>query len=147
MKGLQLNPTTWVGTEKSEFWVWRFIGVSSQSKHLYCSIVSLICILKTFEPDSRLTFRWTRSFTTLSYQHPDNFATQNYIAVNPFGELALVQSLWTCISLMQARVFSCFVLLMAAAFWFPTSTCGSGRKKQCEKYTCLTSNLTFNKIS
>ena len=72
--------------------------------------------------------------------------TQVFIAVNPFWEWTLVQSLWTCISLMQARVF-CF-LLVAVAFWIPTSTCGSGRKKQCcTKFTCVTSELASNKIS
>ena len=41
-----------------------------------------------------------------------------------------------------------FFSLAAAAFWIPTGTCGSGRKKQCcAKYTCAASDLTSSKIS
>ena len=84
-----------------------------------------------------------------NHPQPWTCPLRDSIAVNPFWEWTLVQSLWTCISLMQARVFFLvFFSLVAAAFWIPMNTCGSGRKKQCcAKYTCATSNLTSDEIS
>ena len=68
------------------------------------------------------------------------------IAVNAFGSKHWSRVCEPVFPLRRPRSF--VFSLVAVAFWIPTSTCGSGRKKQCcAKYTCTTSNHTSNKIS
>ena len=124
------------------------------------------CLIKKHIKKSSSFVRWSCADSSydqcILFLHPNSYIkcveqaprslgllnTHSHIAVIPFWEETLVQSLWTCISLMQACFLVCLFVcfsLTAAAVWIPTGMYGSRRKKQCcAKDACTTSNLTSN---
>ena len=87
-------------------------------QHHYCLIKKYIKIYKNLhllcvdpvQTHQMINAIWSSSYIKCVEQAPRSLGlskTHSHIAVNPFWEETLVQSLWTCISLMQAGVF-CF---------------------------------------